>query len=51
MPQLVPFYFMNEIVFTFTIISILLYVLCKYILPRLVRLFLSRTFICELFNK
>lgn len=28
MPQLIPFYFMNEVVFTFTIISIILYVLC-----------------------
>ena len=45
MPQLVPFYYMNEIVFAFAIIVFILYVLSKYILPRIVRLFLSRMFI------
>ena len=45
MPQLTPFYYMNEIVFAFSIIVILLYILSKYILPRIVRLFLSRMFI------
>jgi len=45
MPQLVPFYYMNEIVFAFAIIVFILYVLSKYILPRIVRLLLSRMFI------
>nr|QVV23933.1 ATPase subunit 8 [Trichoderma cornu-damae] len=45
MPQLTPFYYMNEIVFAFAIIVILLFILSKYILPRIVRLFLSRMFI------
>nr|YP_009992176.1 ATP synthase F0 subunit 8 [Trichoderma lixii]YP_010461109.1 ATP synthase F0 subunit 8 [Trichoderma afroharzianum]QNN85684.1 ATP synthase F0 subunit 8 [Trichoderma lixii]UBK11671.1 ATP synthase subunit 8 [Trichoderma harzianum]UUF68288.1 ATP synthase F0 subunit 8 [Trichoderma afroharzianum] len=45
MPQLTPFYYMNEIVFAFSIIVILLFILSKYILPRIVRLFLSRMFI------
>ena len=45
MPQLVPFYYMNEVVFAFVIIVFILYVLSKYILPRIVRLFLSRMFI------
>nr|YP_009749722.1 ATP synthase F0 subunit 8 [Calonectria ilicicola]QIJ45880.1 ATP synthase F0 subunit 8 [Calonectria ilicicola]QIJ45886.1 ATP synthase F0 subunit 8 [Calonectria ilicicola]QIJ45936.1 ATP synthase F0 subunit 8 [Calonectria ilicicola]QIJ45950.1 ATP synthase F0 subunit 8 [Calonectria ilicicola]QIJ45979.1 ATP synthase F0 subunit 8 [Calonectria ilicicola] len=45
MPQLVPFYYMNEVVFAFAIIVTILYVLSKYILPRIVRLFLSRMFI------
>ena len=45
MPQLVPFYYMNEIVFAFAIIVFILYILSKYILPRIVRLFLSRMFI------
>ena len=49
MPQLVPFYFINEIFFTFTIIIFTVYILSKYILPRFVRLFLSRTFISKLF--
>jgi F-type H+-transporting ATPase subunit 8 len=50
MPQLVPFYFVNEITFTFAIIAITVYILSKYILPRFVRLFLSRTFILKLFD-
>jgi F-type H+-transporting ATPase subunit 8 len=50
MPQLVPFYFINEITFTFAIIGISVYVLSKYILPRFVRLFLSRTYITKLFE-
>lgn len=45
MPQLTPFYYMNEIAFAFAIIVIVLYVLSKYILPRIVRLFISRMFI------
>ena len=45
MPQLTPFYYMNVIVFAFSIIVILLFILSKYILPRIVRLFLSRMFI------
>ena len=48
MPQLVPFYFINEVTFTFAILVITIYMLSKYILPRFVRLFLSRTFISKL---
>ncbi len=44
MPQLVPFYFLNEIVFAFSIIIVLLYLFSKYILPRILVLFLSRYF-------
>ena len=50
MPQLVPFYFVNEITFTFAIIALNVYILSKYILPRFVRLFLSRTFISKLLD-
>ena len=50
MPQLVPFYFINEVTFTFAIIAITVYILSKYILPRFVRLFLSRTVISKLFE-
>jgi len=39
MPQLVPFYFINEVTFAFAIIAFLIYVFSKYILPRFVRLF------------
>jgi len=45
MPQLVPFYFVNEIFFTFVIISTLIFLLSKYILPNKMRLFISRLFI------
>lgn len=51
MPQLVPFYFINEITFAFTIIVTAIYFLSKYILPRFVRLFLSRSFISSLKNQ
>ncbi len=51
MPQLVPFYFINEVVFTFGIIVILLYILSKYLLPRITNLFLSRSFIQKLWIK
>jgi len=48
MPQLVPFYFVNEIIFTFVIIILTTYMLSKYILPRFVRLFYSRIFLINL---
>ena len=50
MPQLTPFYFVNEVIFAFAIILITIYMLSKYILPRFVRLFLARTSISNLFN-
>ena len=49
MPQLVPFYFVNEVIFTFIIIAITTYILSKNILPRFIRLFISRTSITKLF--
>lgn len=45
MPQLVPFYYMNEIIFAFTLITVILYISSKFILPRIVRLFVSRMFV------
>jgi len=48
MPQLVPFYFINEVTFAFLIIATLIYVFSKYALPRFVRLFATRTFISKL---
>lgn len=50
MPQLTPFYFMNQITFAFVIIGIIVYLMSKYVLPRFVRLFLSRIFISKLLN-
>jgi F-type H+-transporting ATPase subunit 8 len=48
MPQLVPFYFINQVTFAFAIIAILIFVFSKYILPRFVRLFTTRVFISKL---
>jgi F-type H+-transporting ATPase subunit 8 len=48
MPQLIPFYFMNQVAFAFTVLVILIYVFSKYILPRFVRLFSTRLFISKL---
>jgi F-type H+-transporting ATPase subunit 8 len=48
MPQLVPFYFVNEVTFTFVILGFLIYMFSKYILPRFVRLFTSRIFVVKL---
>jgi F-type H+-transporting ATPase subunit 8 len=51
MPQLVPFYFINEVTFAFAIIVLLTYVFSKYVLPRIVSLFVSRLFISTLLDK
>jgi len=48
MPQLVPFYFINQVTFAFVVLVTMIYVFSKYILPRFVRLFLSRVFISKL---
>jgi len=48
MPQLVPFYFINEITFAFILLVVMIYIFSKYILPRFVRLFISRMFISKL---
>ncbi|MBV9123654.1 MAG: hypothetical protein JO112_09875 [Planctomycetes bacterium] len=48
MPQQVPFYFINEVTFAFTLLVIMIYIFSKYILPRFVRLFISRIFISKL---
>ena len=48
MPQLVPFYFINQVTFAFILLIIMIYVFSKYFLSRFVRLFLSRVFITKL---
>lgn len=48
MPQLVPFFFINQIVFAFALLVVMIYVFTKYILPRIVKLFLTRTYISKL---
>jgi len=48
MPQLVPFYFINQVTFAFVLLIVMIYMFSKYILPRFVRLFISRIFISKL---
>ena len=48
MPQLVPFFFFNQVVFVFAILVLLIYAFSKYFLPRIVRLFATRFFISKL---
>ena len=47
MPQLIPFFFINQISFTFLTLLILIYVFSKYILPsftyqQVVRLYITK---------
>ncbi|KAF2009247.1 hypothetical protein BU24DRAFT_428794 [Aaosphaeria arxii CBS 175.79] len=48
MPQLIPFFFVNETTMAFILIPSLIYVFSKYILPQRVRLFAARLFISKL---
>jgi F-type H+-transporting ATPase subunit 8 len=48
MPQFVPFFFVNQVIFTFVILSVLIYAFSKYILPGFVRTFISRIYINKL---
>jgi len=48
MPQLIPFFFVNETVVGFTVLTILIYVFSKYILPQKLRLFCARMFVSKL---
>ncbi|CBQ72555.1 hypothetical protein HYO34_21790 [Vibrio parahaemolyticus] len=48
MPQLLPFYFVNQISFAFLGLFVLLFVFSKYILPAFVELFVSRMYITKL---
>jgi F-type H+-transporting ATPase subunit 8 len=45
MPQLVPFFFVNQVIFGFIILSLLTYLLSKYILPEFVRVSGLRSYI------
>nr|YP_009526672.1 ATP synthase F0 subunit 8 [Cladonia leporina]YP_009655115.1 ATP synthase subunit 8 [Cladonia macilenta]YP_010632506.1 ATP synthase F0 subunit 8 [Cladonia coccifera]YP_010632593.1 ATP synthase F0 subunit 8 [Cladonia didyma]AXY66349.1 ATP synthase F0 subunit 8 [Cladonia leporina]QCL16956.1 ATP synthase subunit 8 [Cladonia macilenta]WBP63208.1 ATP synthase F0 subunit 8 [Cladonia macilenta]WBP63257.1 ATP synthase F0 subunit 8 [Cladonia coccifera]WBP63363.1 ATP synthase F0 subunit 8 [Cladonia len=48
MPQLVPFYFLNQIIFAFVLLTLMIYTFSKYILPRFTRLFTARIFLTKL---
>ena len=51
MPQLIPFYFLNQLSFTFLSIIVLVYVLSKYILPLFTFQQVVRMYITKLSNK
>jgi F-type H+-transporting ATPase subunit 8 len=48
MPQLVPFYFVNEVTTAFILLPALIYLMSKYFLPQTVRTKLARLFISKL---
>jgi len=43
MPQLIPFFFVNQVVYNFSLIIFIVYILTKFILPKSVRLLRVRT--------
>ncbi|KAF2183092.1 hypothetical protein K469DRAFT_583910 [Zopfia rhizophila CBS 207.26] len=48
MPQLIPFFFVNETTMAFILLPSLIYVMSKYILPQRVRMMAARLFISKL---
>jgi len=48
MPQLVPFFFVNQVIFSFLLLTVIIYIFSKYLLPRFVRLFKTRLHINNL---
>jgi F-type H+-transporting ATPase subunit 8 len=51
MPQLVPFYFVNQLSFSFLSLLVLIYVFSKYILPLFTFQQVIRVYITKLSNK
>ena len=51
MPQLIPFYFFNQILFTFIILFSIVFVFSKYILPLFTFQQVIRTYITKLGKK
>lgn len=51
MPQLIPFYFLNQLFFAFFSLIILIYVLSKYILPIFTYRNVVRLYLTKLTNK
>jgi len=45
MPQLTPFYFTGEVIVTFIIITTLIIIFSKYVLPSTIRTQISRIFL------
>jgi len=51
MPQLIPFFFLNQIVITFAILFSVIYILSKYVLPSSLLTQVLRTYITKLSKK
>ena len=51
MPQLIPFYFVNQISFAFLTLLALIYIFSKYILPLFTLTQVIRVYITKLSNK
>ena len=51
MPQLIPFYFLNQLSFSFLTLIVLIYVLSKYILPLFTYRNVVRLYITKLTDK
>jgi F-type H+-transporting ATPase subunit 8 len=51
MPQLIPFYYINQISFTFLTLLILIYLFSKYILPTFTYQQVIRLYITKVVNK
>jgi F-type H+-transporting ATPase subunit 8 len=51
MPQLLPFYFINQLSFTFLTLVVLIFVFSKYILPLFTVQQVIRMYITKLSNK
>nr|YP_007475353.1 ATP synthase F0 subunit 8 [Microbotryum lychnidis-dioicae]AGE14567.1 ATP synthase F0 subunit 8 [Microbotryum lychnidis-dioicae] len=48
MPQLLPFYFINQLSFTFLVLTTMIYLFGTYILPVFTELFVTRMYITKL---
>ena len=51
MPQLIPFYFLNQLYFSFVVLFVVIYILAKYFLPLFTLQQVIRLFIVKLNNK
>ena len=51
MPQLIPFYFLNQLSFSFLVLAVLWYVFSKYILPVFTVTQVARMYIVKLGSK
>ena len=51
MPQLIPFYFVNQLSYSFLVLIVLIYILSKYILPSYTLQQVIRLYIKKLNNK